>query len=102
MSRYFDAEKVTGTLASMRHKCDTNDIDDFYNMLSCAFDVLPTADVRENVHAHWEEADKYGNRRCSNCKSVEHVPTLMGKPIVWDFCPNCGAQMSERRVGTDV
>lgn len=57
----------------------------------------PTADVRENVHAHWEEVDKYGNRRCSNCESVEHVPTLMGKPIVWNFCPTCGAVMDKRR-----
>ena len=57
--------------------------------------TAPTADVRENVHAHWEEVDKYGNRKCSNCKSIEHVPTLMGEPIVWDFCPNCGARMEK-------
>lgn len=63
---------------------------------------VPTANVRENVHAHWEEADKYGNRRCSNCETVEHVPTLMGKPIVWNFCPNCGAKMCERRDDVEV
>lgn len=67
------------------------------------FDVAdaPTADVRENVHAHWEEVDKYGNRKCSNCKSIEHVPTLMGKPIVWDFCPSCGAMMTMDKSFTD-
>ena len=56
----------------------------------------PTADVRENVHAHWEKA--YGDSRlmCSVCKSKEIVPTMMGKPIVWGFCPCCGAVMDER------
>lgn len=55
----------------------------------------PTADVRENVHAHWEKA--YGDSRlmCSVCKSKEIVPTMMGKPIVWSFCPNCGARIDE-------
>lgn len=57
----------------------------------------PTADVRENVHAHWEKA--YGDSRlmCSVCKCREIVPTIMGEPIVWGFCPNCGARMDERR-----
>lgn len=57
---------------------------------------VPTADVRENVHAHWEKT--YGDSRfmCSVCKGKENVPTMMGKPIVWGFCPNCGAKMDER------
>ena len=59
-------------------------------------DIEPTADVRKNVHAHWEKA--YGDSRlmCSVCKSKEIVPTMMGKPIVWGFCPCCGAVMDER------
>lgn len=30
---------------------------------------------------------------CSVCKGKEKVPTIMGEPIVWEFCPNCGAWM---------
>ena len=30
---------------------------------------------------------------CSVCKSKENVPTCMGEPSVWDYCPNCGARM---------
>ena len=30
---------------------------------------------------------------CSVCKSKENVPTCMGEPSVWDYCPNCGAIM---------
>ena len=37
----------------------------------------------------------YGDSRfmCSICKGKENVPTCMGKPSVWDYCPNCGARM---------
>lgn len=30
---------------------------------------------------------------CSVCKSKENVPTCMGEPSVWVYCPNCGAKM---------
>ena len=48
----------------------------------------PTADVRENVHAHWE-----GDGQCSNCKDYP-LARYMRNP---NFCPNCGARMDERR-----
>ena len=37
----------------------------------------------------------YGDSRfmCSICKGKENVPTCMGKPSVWDYCPNCGCRM---------
>ena len=98
MTRYIDADEVKKAIeeswdgclgSSDSHEITMNDL--------WVIDKVQTADVRKNVHAHWEEVDKYGNRRCSNCKSIEHVPTLMGKPIVWNFCPNCGAVMDERR-----
>ncbi len=47
-----------------------------------------TADVRENVHAHWE-----GDGQCSNCKDYP-LARYMRNP---NFCPNCGAVMDERR-----
>lgn len=62
-----------------------------------------TADVRENVHATWQrdivEDAKSGRRIyegkwvCSSCGYGEDVPTVMGEPTVWNFCPNCGAEM---------
>ena len=30
---------------------------------------------------------------CSVCKSKENVPTCMGEPTIWDYCPSCGARM---------
>ena len=52
------------------------------NAIMCA----STADVRENVHAHWE-----GDGQCSNCKDYP-LARYMRNP---NFCPNCGAQMDE-------
>ena len=52
--------------------------------------TLSTADVREVVHARWEEAyfsDENGEliRDCSNCNK----PHTELSP----YCPNCGAMM---------
>lgn len=57
----------------------------------------PSADVRENVHGEWLMSDESKLRpyMCSNCGCLHDVDTVMGK-IVWQFCPNCGAQMDER------
>ena len=52
-------------------------------------DEIPTADVRENVHAHWE-----GDGQCSNCKDYP-LARYMRNP---NFCPNCGAQMDEEEL----
>ena len=55
---------------------------------------LPAADVRENVHAHWE-LDEDG-WHCSACKLY---PPFNCDPEEKGirFCPCCGAQMDERR-----
>lgn len=99
MARYIDADAMMREFSDFVRPSNNSDFAPVPNWNDAVSLVgsAPTADVRENVHAHWEEVDKYGNRRCSNCEAVEHVPTLMGKPIVWNFCPNCGAQMDKRR-----
>jgi hypothetical protein len=32
---------------------------------------------------------------CSECGGKEYVPTCMGIPNIWEYCPNCGAKMQE-------
>ena len=55
-----------------------------------------TADVRENVHGEWidklDDEGKWEETVCSVCGKGcgEVIP-------VWNFCPNCGADMRERR-----
>ena len=51
----------------------------------------PTADVRENVKAHWSYTDDlYETPCCSNCnwESLDYIE--------FNFCPNCGAEMERR------
>lgn len=57
--------------------------------------ALPTVGVPDRKVGEWIWMGDKGDSRwmCSVCKSKEDVPTIMGKPIVWDYCPNCGARM---------
>lgn len=58
-----------------------------------AIDATPLADVRPVVRGHWERTEGDSRFMCSVCKCKEHVPTIMGQPTVWDYCPHCGSWM---------
>ena len=76
---------------------DILDVDDI-EAIKEAISALSKADVRENIHGHWEL--KYPTREeiiycqeryfCSNCKGyvVDRIARLE-----FNFCPNCGADM---------
>lgn len=51
---------------------------------------LPSADVRPNIHGHWEE-DGHGHIVCSACKEA-NVSTWKSR-----FCPMCGCCMKEEK-----
>lgn len=46
------------------------------------------------VHGEWEEYPDWSHLRCTNCK-IEFERIKM--PRTRYFCPNCGADMRERR-----
>jgi hypothetical protein len=63
-------------------------------------DKMPTADVQEVKHGHWEynalnDFKKY-SLRCSLC-SAEYIDNYDGYVDVdcFEYCPNCGAKMDE-------
>lgn len=91
--RYIDAENIEYT--SMCRARGNGMYEDCEIAHKDQIDDIPTADVRENVKAHWINMKPTGDSRfmCSRCKCKEKVPTIMGEPIVWDYCPNCGADM---------
>lgn len=64
-----------------------------YNLV--AKKIAPTIDVPDRKVGEWIWMGDKGDSRwmCSVCKGKENVPTIMGKPIVWDYCPNCGSEM---------
>lgn len=64
--------------------CGVNDMREY-------IEDAPTADVREVVHGEWiDKGEDYMIRwTCSNCgRRDTHI---------YDFCPDCGADMRERR-----
>lgn len=85
-------QAAINTAHLMRSRCDTNDIDDYANMMFAALDVLPSVDPVK--HARW--ISDTGGFYCSNCKhhtdddEIGNWDITFGK---WVYCPHCGAKM---------
>ena len=80
MSRFIDAEKFKHIINNSK-MYGTMEWHDVLEMLM----EVPTADVVEVKHGVWLE-DSDGNLICSKCKFKFY-------PIMFKFCPNCGADM---------
>lgn len=89
-ARYVNVYKLMEFANNMKDKSiDANDIARF-----------PWADVRENVHAHWEivydeDCDDGGKYICGNCRHAFSFGAYF-ELCRFDYCPNCGAKMDER------
>lgn len=105
MKRYIDADALS---EKMFHKAFEEDSSDQkwdsgcwirYHMFEDAIESIPTADVRENVHAKWLPY-KYGTKRwhkCSACGIADEYINEKGLEARREFCPHCGAQMEVRK-----
>ena len=95
MAEYVDIEKammVHEPPKSQRYY-QTDNLDDAYGQgwddALNTIGKLPRANVKEIIYAHWEKADGMGYYRCSYCKTVDN------KYYQPEYCPYCGAEMSE-------
>lgn len=81
-------QAAIGTVKHMRKVCDTNDINDYYNLMLEAFNVLPPAQP-ELKKGKWlcVTDGHYEYFRCSQCGKHSDEP----KP----FCRCCEAKMEE-------
>lgn len=61
-----------------------------------AFKRLPSA---EAVQGEWIKDYEKNIYKCSVCGCEEVVPTCMGEPTIWKYCPNCGSVISTRMKG---
>lgn len=64
-------------------------------------EMQPTADVRENVHAHWEivydeDCDGGGKYICGNCRHAFSFGAYF-ELCRFDYCPKCGADMGVKK-----
>lgn len=83
MSDYISREKVLKLVAESGK----------FSLMAMIADpeIIPSADVRENIHGTWEEwkGKKFFDVPvCSNCGMTFSI-NARG----WSFCPNCGAKM---------
>lgn len=84
MSRYIDVDDLVKTIRKnwVAHRDD---------ICQKTLDEVPTADVQEVKHAHWEKENEYFTV-CSNC---EEIALADHSYILSNYCPNCGAKMDE-------
>lgn len=108
MSRYINmVDVITYPVMPVEYrKYQTMNLDDAYEQgwydLQNLIEKMPTADVRENVHGEWE-TDSDNLPFCSKCGEIAlqrvfvKVPHLIQdvRMVRSNFCPNCGALMSE-------
>lgn len=108
MPRYIDADDIKNAIEGVTRNylstlSTTDTIDSvtakwLYKRLKTLVDEMPTADVVERKNGKWVTV-KIGNGdtryTCSECGASYECDSRDR----WDFnfCPNCGAEMSERR-----
>ena len=56
----------------------------------------PAADVGPAVHGRWVPCDPDSDVRfyCSECETEISTSWDYDQPEMWNFCPNCGADMN--------
>ena len=89
MSEYISREEFEKRIKPY----DTEDHTDkaLYNFAHNNMICCPSADVRPNIHGHWED----GNNICPKCGEDKFKGLDADIYADWqpNFCPNCGADM---------
>lgn len=83
MSEYISKETIKGIVQNGI----STDTEADKEYVCALIDSLPSADVRENIHGHWEVG--FGNTWCSCSECSGNGSTN------WSYCPWCGADMRE-------
>lgn len=95
------------------HKANQDEWQGVYGFVDCdifednenMIDRVPAADVRPVVKASWKKDNSYPgpglmNLRCSVCGGFGGTWKDNTLPsMLYNFCPNCGADMSENKNG---
>lgn len=58
--------------------------------------TIPAADVRPVVRAYWKSVPHKRARVCSRCEADEPYKFADDDANVYNYCPNCGADMREK------
>lgn len=97
MSDLIDRQKVLNTLDNMDKALDEDrTVEKYKALLTECIKVLPSADVRENVHGKWLRMsdlpeDKDDRYKCSNCGNIVHYSNGVNLYHFNSWCGRCGS-----------
>ena len=87
MARYIEVDALITYANNQKDKTiDANDIARF-----------PWADVRENIHAHWDKVEVRSGEWWHTCSKCKATWGSEDGELDFNYCPNCGAVIDERR-----
>ena len=96
--RLIDANAL---LKVLRHRVKGNEDSPFVIGTNNTLDIfadfvwsIPTVDAVEVVHGRWKYYHKQNITVCTNCSFERDLDANFGKAV---SCPNCGADMRERK-----
>ena len=83
MSDYIEREKVLKLVAESGK----------FSLMAMIADpeIIPSADVRENIHGEWELDESDNSVTCNKCGCSMYLNDICNGD--GHFCPNCGADM---------
>ena len=93
-----ERQAAINTADTMLVRCDTDNLQDYHDMMVESLSVLPSVEAEPVRRGRWlPDNNCYWEMRfvCSECKESEVVPTtgFTRYAPIWDYCPNCGAKM---------
>ena len=59
-------------------------------------DRQPTVEAKEVVHGEWIKTRLAMEYQCSNCQNVVYAESTRTGHKLFNFCPNCGADMRKK------
>lgn len=102
MNKYIDADKLK------EHYAWWGEDSEEKRIIDEIVDVQPSADVVEVKHGKWQDVKRWEcythsvtDMRCSVCHCYASRVLPHQIAYIYDFCPNCGADMRGRKETND-
>ena len=87
MAEYIERETIKEKMIHYGFKSPDMTVTEFVE------DELPAADVAPVRHGQWIEKEKYNFGIMYDCSLCEN--RILDNGHSWNYCPNCGARMTE-------
>lgn len=96
MSRYIDADKLKKHYSWWQGGTLAKTLDEMKRDFDTIVDLQPTIEAEPIKHGRWIKVDKH-TVKCSECSNYLDMRGVNAGRGDAGYCPNCGADMRERR-----